>query len=97
MPQLRNLPGIEAKHVDAEFFFSSDKVEGILNDGLAATTAGDNGAINVWKDDNGYIRCEIMRYCKLVETKRFRKMVNALNWTDKWLPQIGVVLENEED
>jgi len=97
MTQLINLPGIEAKCLDADLFYSSDEVEGILDDGLAATTAGDNGAINIWKDDKGYIRCEIMRYCKIVEAKRFRKMVNVLNWTDKWLPQIQTVFEIEED
>ena len=67
---LTGLKGV-SKDINCTFFKKAEEVEGILKSNLAATTAGFDGAINVWKDDNGLIRCELMKFFKTIEEKIF--------------------------
>jgi hypothetical protein len=66
---LKNLEGISAEEIDADFIRTGKEVEPILNKGIAATAAGESGAINIWKDDDGWIRCEAMRWMRPVDKK----------------------------
>ncbi len=63
-------------------------IEVILNNHYAATTAGSNGAINVWTDDDWAIRCEVQRYQRTLESKTYTNVKSAIKWVDKWLPKI---------
>lgn len=57
-----NLDGVKQEFTDCEMFYKSpSKISGILKRGLAATTAGDNGAIDVYRDDNGCLRVSLHR------------------------------------
>jgi len=61
MPLLVDLPGTSGDK-EADLFYSATAAVNSLRAGRAATAAGDNGAINVWKDDAGNYRVELMRY-----------------------------------
>lgn len=58
------------------------------NFALMRTSAGDNGAINVWKDDAGIIRGKLMRYCVTVEKRTFANYVDAEKCVSDWLERI---------
>lgn len=69
--QLEGLPGVKKCKVDAYWINDTSDIEPTLELGFACTSAGDNGAINVWKDDAGMIQGELMRFCVKVEKKHF--------------------------
>lgn len=88
MGYLSGLKGTDGKNIDCIFIDKGADIESVLGDGLAATTAGDNGAMNVYKDNDGNIRCEIMRYMRTIEEKVFTTTEQAVEWVDEWLPKI---------
>lgn len=85
MAKLSGLKGISAKEVECKFIEKAKDIERILKSGKAATTAGDNGAINVYLDDEANIRCESMRYRASLEKKVYRSYPAAIAWTKKWM------------
>ena len=64
-------------------------IEPTLELGCACTSAGDNGAINVWKDDAGIIRGELMRYCVTIESRSFSNYPEAEKCVSDWLELIN--------
>lgn len=88
MGNLVGLEGIKRKQIEAVFFRSADELSSIIEEGKGATAAGDNGAINIWKDDTGFIRCEMQRYLRRMDSKIYRTISGAKRWATKWLKQI---------
>lgn len=88
MAQLQNLEGVKAEFVDCENINKGSDIKAILAKGLAATTADSNGAINIWKDDGGNIRCDIMRYCISQDKQIFTKMSDVTKWYSIWRKKI---------
>jgi len=76
--QLDGLPGVKRRII-----------ESTLELGYACTSAGDNGAINVWKDDAGIIRGELMRYCVTVEKRTFASYAELEKCISEWLEMIN--------
>ena len=86
--QLDGLPGVKREKTDAYWFKDVNDIEATLELGYACTSAGDNGAINVWKDDAGIIRGKLMRYCVTVEKRTFANYVDAEKCVSDWLERI---------
>lgn len=59
-----------------------------LREHRIVSAAGDNGAINVWRDDDGFFRAEAFRYMVTQDSKRFGAKKLALAWVRDWLPRI---------
>ena len=72
--QLKKIPGVEKYKVDAYWINDTSDIEPTLELGYACTSSGNNGAINIWKDDTGMIRSELMRHLVVVEKKRLSAM-----------------------
>lgn len=72
----------------AELFRSATKALQILRKGLVATSASDNGAINIWKDKYNQWRCERQRYCVTRAEGSFKTIKDVLQWLKKELPKI---------
>ncbi len=87
--QLEGLPGVKRRTVDAYRINTTSDIEPTLELGYACTSAGDNGAINVWKDDDGIIRGELMRYCVTVEKRKFANYTEAEKCINDWLEKIN--------
>lgn len=51
------------------------------------SAAGDHGAVNIWKDDDGALRGEFQRFCVTLDKQRFKSKAHALEWLKKWLPR----------
>lgn len=87
--QLKGLPGVKRSKVDAYCINNTSDIESTLELGYACTAAGDNGAINVWKDDAGIIRGELMKYCVTVEERTFASYVEVEKYVSDWLERIN--------
>lgn len=87
MGKLVGLEGV-SRDIDALFIYKGSDIEVILNNDYAATDAQQNGAINIYKDDEGKIRCEAMAHFRSLEHKIFDTIEEAIVWTDEWLVKI---------
>jgi len=86
MPTIK-LPGMREKSVKEFAHSVSGFIRLLKRDGFA-TGAGDNGAINVWKDKDGALLAE--RYVYQVTRNKFKSYsLNALReWLKVFYPQI---------
>lgn len=86
---LVGLEGKKEQNTECLFFESEEEIQDILFEKYkAATTADVNGAINIWVDDEGYIRCESMRYLSSLEKKKYSRISDVKKWAKKWLEEI---------
>lgn len=53
----------------------------------AVSSAGDHGAIMVWRDDSGQWRCSFMRFCTPRNEAVFSSKAAVLKWVREWLPR----------
>jgi hypothetical protein len=88
MGKLIGLEGLSAKEVDCLFIEKAADIEVILRNGLAATTARDNGALNIYKDENDKIRCESMKHFRSLDKQIFDDISDAKKWATKWIRKI---------
>lgn len=88
MGQLSDLKGTNGESIDTLFVHAGFEIDIVLRNNMAVTAADNNGALNVWKDDEGNIRCEAMRYCRTLEEKTYKTVEQAIKWVDKWLEKI---------
>lgn len=88
MPQLVGLDGTDGTARDAGFFSSVSGAFKVLRSGLAATAAGDKGAITFYRRDDGKYHCEIMRHMITEDAQQFASQVDAKRWLSEWLPTI---------
>lgn len=88
MPALIDLEGTSRKSIESLFITKGSDIEVILANEYAATTAGHNGAINVWKDDDGNIRCEVLKHFASIEKKTYSSLSLATIWVNKWIKKI---------
>ena len=89
MGELRGLSGIKKKAIDAVFIENEKEIEEILLSGKGATTAGENGAINIWMDDDKFIRCELNIYMRTMDSKKYKTFKEAQGWVKKMLVRIN--------
>lgn len=88
MVTLENLEGLAVKKIDAEFFSKASQIKAILDKGIAATAAEQNGALNIWKADDGRYRCESMRSFKTLDYQKFTTLGQVGKWAKEWLELI---------
>lgn len=86
---LTGLKGVSQKETNAKFFKKASELRKILKSENAATSAGDKGAINIWKDDKGIIRCEAMKYCVSFCKEKYTNIDDAIKWAKVFLPIIN--------
>ena len=87
--QLDGLPGVKRRKVDAYWINDTIDIEPTLELGYACTSSGNNGAINVWKDDTGMIRGELMRHLVVVEKRTFVSYEEVEKCVRDWLDRIN--------
>ncbi len=88
MATLINLAGTAATETNAVFISDANEVDKLTPE-TALTAAGNNGAINVWIDDEGKFRCESMRFMVSLEEQTYSDRQSVRYWIAKWLVQIG--------
>lgn len=85
---LKGLEGIKRKKIEAAWIVDVTDISNVLKKGLACTSAGDNGAINIWKDDDGLFRCKAMRYRRTINEQKYRNISDVENWISIWIDAI---------
>lgn len=85
--RLSGLPGT-ARDVDAVNVSTPTGASRWPFKGRAVTAAGSTGALNVWRDDQGAIRCEFMRNMVTLDSATFDTITKAKRWMRRWWPQL---------
>lgn len=86
---MKGLKGIAPDERKELFINESSEIKTAINNTLCATSAGENGAFNVYKDDDGNIRCELMRYMVTIESKIYKRLSDAEKWVNKAFVRIN--------
>ena len=87
MPMLSGLPG-RKRDLRALNVASPTAALLALRSKLAASAAGSDGALNVWRDDVGMYRCEFMRFRRTVDSRVFHRLIEVRGWLKEWLPKV---------
>jgi hypothetical protein len=85
--ELAGLKGLK-KTIKAVFIKKGEEICKVMEAGHGATAADQNGAINVYRADDGLIRCEAMKFQQIIEQKSYKTAGPAINWANKWLKLI---------
>ena len=88
MPMLRGLPGTK-RDQRAVYVTSPTAAMRALRNKLAATAAGPEGAVSVWRDDAGAYRCDFQWHRVSYESRTFRTLRDVRGWLTLWLPRVG--------
>lgn len=85
---LHSLKGVEAKETEAALIETPSELDELFKKYKAVTNADSNGAINVWKDDNGNIHSVAYRYCIEQDYQQHKTIQSAKKWLSHWLEEI---------
>ena len=86
--RLTGLEGLKKQTTRAARAGSKTRAISLLRKFGAITASGDNGAINVWRDDLGSYRCEFMRYRSALDAMITDKISHVSTWIAEWWPKI---------
>lgn len=87
MGTLNGLEGTSIKEMDCFFIRRVSEVNKVTPT-LAATTAGENGALSIWMDDDNHFRCEASKYLINVDKKIFSDIGMVKDWLRLWMKKI---------
>jgi len=86
---LTDLPRALEKETRALIIDEASELKVILRNGFAATSANNNGVINIWKDhDNDTYSCERMDHFVVQDSFSSDDMEMVVKWTEKALKAI---------
>lgn len=88
--QLDGFLGVKRCKVDVYSINNISDIELIIELGYVCIFVGDNGVINVWKDDVGIICGELMWYCVIVEKRMFISYVEVEKCVSDWFERINL-------
>jgi hypothetical protein len=80
--ELNGLQGVKSEKVYAYFSTEPKEVQNALELGIACTGADDNGAYNIYFDDEENICCEYMQCCVTKEFKKVETIEEAVLWME---------------
>lgn len=89
--ELDGLKGVSGNKIKACFVNKEScfDLREILRCGFAVTSAGDNGAFNIWMTDDGELKGELLRYCVIKDSATFHSILDAKNRIDTWMTLIN--------
>lgn len=88
MVKLTNLPG-RPGITKAEGVSSRTAAINALRSGNAVTASGDDGAINVYRDNAGEFRCIFCQFRVRIKSETFRHLAAVDEWLREWFPKLG--------
>ena len=81
---LKGLIGVKNGKAYAYFSIEPEKVRNALELGIACTGADDNGAYNIYFDDEENICCEYMQRCVTKKFKKVGTIEEAVLWMESY-------------
>jgi len=88
MAGLAGLPKTNGRLITVEFFHSVNRAFLLLKRDGATTTAGNEGAINIWIDDDGAYRGCRMRYMQTMSDIVTPTKAKLKSWLVAELPKV---------
>lgn len=89
MSTLINLPGVTGGRIDnVPFFNSVSQAIRLLSTYRACTSAGDHGAVNVYRDDDLRFRCVFHRRCIELDQTIVTTKKDVRRWLAEWYPRV---------
>jgi hypothetical protein len=91
MGEYTGLPGVRGGTIKPRGKHIARTVAGvmaILQKGRIASAAGDDGAVTVWRDDEGSWRCEFSRWRSPVDNQTFDTKAAVQRWLVEWMPKL---------
>lgn len=88
MPFLSGLPGTTGV-VKCRMVWSVRGAKMALRSGVAATAAGNNGALNVWRGNDGAYLCEAYYRRSTVASAKFSAWSDVVKWLKQWFKEIA--------
>ena len=85
---ITNLIDTTPSEKDHEYFYKWYTVPAILNKNMVASAAQSNGAIDVYRDDNGLIRVRVHRWRVTIYEDSFKTLTSAKPVVIDWLAEI---------
>lgn len=86
--KLVDVPGVSGGEVKAYAAKSPNDALFFITDSKAVTAAGDNGALNVWRDDSGQWRCEFHRRLCTINSITTKSVRRVMAWMREWWPRM---------
>jgi hypothetical protein len=87
MGTLNDLPGKKGSY-EATFAGSITQAMKLLGQGKTVTSAGDSGALNIYRDDGGKIRVGFYRYYAALSEEITGNQKRTREWLKKWWPRL---------
>lgn len=81
-----SLPGVEGGRLSGPMCSTISDFRAAMVGYRACSSAGDLGAVMVWKDDDGLWRVAFQRYGATINANTFRYKSDALAWLRDWMP-----------
>lgn len=85
---LAGLPGIRKKMVKAAWAKTPSGFIAALARHRAVTAAGDDGAVNAYRDDAGNYRAHFSRHWSILSEETFASKAALRRWLEEWLPKM---------
>lgn len=89
MGELSGLKGLSRSVIVNEYPHSVTRAIAIMKRDGASTAAGDDGAINVWRDDSGKYRAEFMRWMSVKGSIEVSTLKELRAWLHEWWPRMN--------
>lgn len=85
--EFHSLPGVKGGHLRGPMARTVSDFRRAMVDHRAVSSAGDLGAVTVWRDDAGQWRVAFMQYRAIIDTAEFTSKAAVLAWLRIWLPK----------
>lgn len=89
MPALTNLKGTSGKPVEVRIFKTVAQAMKFAREDRATTSAGDNGAINVWIDNFGIWRTSFHRRLATLDERSHANQKSVREWLKTNIPAMN--------
>lgn len=81
------LPGVAGEKLEGPMTESVSGFMAALRGNRICSAVGSNGAVTVWKDDDGMWRCDFSRYCSTVCGATVKTKAQVREWLREWMPE----------
>jgi hypothetical protein len=87
MGKLVGLDGVDDDR-DALRLLSIEGAVQIIKAGGACVSAGDNGSVTAWRDDEGEYRCNFQRLCSVKAELKTKSLQKVRSFISEWIPEM---------
>ena len=83
------LPGTDGTARQGPTLNRAEDIMTAIGEHPVCATAGNNGSVTVWRDDDGHVRAMFQRYHQTLDNIVNPSDSELQDWLTTWLPQCG--------